>query len=112
MLALVAEAAAHVRRDDPEIAFGKAELGAYVAADVVRRLRPAIQGVRRRDHAARLDGAAAQAVIHQLDLDYARRPAERRLDRRGVAAGPAEATLALDRRQRLVVDFDRFGGVL
>src|SRR5258708_29668685 len=66
VLALVAEAAAHVLRYDAQPAFVDAELLADVAADVMRRLRAAIKRVAGRDAAARLDRGTAQAVFYQL----------------------------------------------
>ena len=101
VLALVAEASAHVGRDEPKPALGNAELGADVAANVVRRLGRAIQRVRRSNHAARFDRAAAEAVVDQLDTDHVGRLGQRRLDRGGVASRPLEAML-FHGRQRLV----------
>src|SRR5204862_895160 len=45
VLALVAEAAAHVARHDAQLAFVQAELFANIAADVVRRLRAAVERI-------------------------------------------------------------------
>jgi len=135
VLALVSEAATHVRRDHPHAALGKTELNGHGAPDEVRDLRRGIErertvdGIGDGDDGARLDGGSGQPVVDQLEADGARGPGERRLDRRGVAARPAEADVsrrvgvegrragrdrvagAADGTQRLVVDGHVLGGV-
>ena len=114
VLALVAEAAAHVRRHDAKLDLADAELGAERLAQVVRRLRRAVQRqpgrARNGGHAAVLDRRPAQAVVDQLDLAPGARAGECLLHRRGVAAGPEE-TLFLDERKRLVFHLHLFGCV-
>ncbi len=112
VLALVAEAAADVARDDAQVRLGDAELLADVAADMVRRLRSDVERVAGRRRAARLDRRAAQPVIHQLDFDLATRARHRLLHGLALAARPAEGPLTLDQRQGLVVHLHVFGKIL
>src|ERR1700741_1633519 len=88
MLALVAEAAAHVARDDAQSAFVDAELLAYIAPDVVRRLRAAVKRVAGGDGAARLDRRAAQAIVRELEQHATRRARKGGVDGGAVAALP------------------------
>ena len=99
-LALVAEAAAHIGRDHAQRALGHAELLGHLLADVVRCLRRAHKrelagaGLDRREHRARLDRRADEAVVDEIDGDLVRRGRERGAHRRLVAARPAEADVA------------------
>ena len=111
VLALVAEAAAHILRHDAQAAFVDAELLADVAADMVRRLRAAVERVAGGNAAARLDRRAAEPVIHQLEPHPAGGSRHRGFDSGALATAPFEAVLAIDRRQRLVVHLDLLGRV-
>ena len=135
VLALVAEAAADVGRDHSDRELGEAELLGDEPADEVGHLRGRVEreripvGARERDRRARLDGAAGEPVVVELQFDGVRGLRERTLDRCGVAALPAEAHVArrvgvqlrcadrerIRRRgrrgQRLVIDLDELGGV-
>ena len=99
-LALVAETAADIGRDDAQRALRDAELLGDRAADVVRRLRRAIERepvghrVDRGDRGARLDRRADQPVVDEVDRDDMRRRLERRAYRRFVAARRAKADVA------------------
>jgi hypothetical protein len=106
VFSLVAEAAAQVGRHEAQLGLGKTKLGAHVVADVVRRLRAAVQRVMRRDHAARFYGAPADAVVHEIDADDLRSLLERGFHGRGIAARPAKTSFILNQRKRLIVDFD------
>src|SRR5581483_133646 len=98
VLALEAEAPADVGRDDAQACLVETELLAHVLADVVRRLGAAIERaagrVPERNGASPLERRAAQAIVHEIDADHARRPGERGVGRRPVAALPFEADFA------------------
>jgi hypothetical protein len=72
-----------------EAIWGEPELGADVSADVMRRPRTDIQSVGSGGDPARLDRRAAQAVVHQLDLDHAGGAGE------SGCAAPAASTRAI-----------------
>ena len=72
VLALVAEAAAHVLRHNAQLALAQPELRAHVLADVMRGLRGAVQRIAGCDGPARLDCRPAQAVVDELDIDPVR----------------------------------------
>ena len=99
-LALVAEAAADVRRDHAQRALGNAELLGHLLADVVRSLRRARERegaghrVDCRKRRARLERGADEAIVDEIDRDLVRRARERGAHRRLVAARPAEADIA------------------
>src|SRR5258706_2759367 len=101
VLALVAEAAADVARHHAQIRLRDAELLAYIAADMVRRLGTDVERVAARRRAARLDRGAAQPGVHQLDLDLAARACHRLLGRLPLAPRPRERPLAVAERHRL-----------
>ena len=99
-LALVAEAAADIGRDDAQRALRDAELLGDRAADVVRRLRGAVERqpvgrrVDRRHRGTRLDRGADEAIVHEIDRDLVRGRPKRRAHRGLVAARRAEADVA------------------
>jgi hypothetical protein len=135
VLALVAEAAADVGRDQANAAFGYTELLGDIAADVMRHLRRAVErelvarSVRHCQHRARLDGAADEAVVDEIKPRHMRRLLRRLADRGFVAARPAKADIArrgfmqllrprrgggagIDRRrQQRIVDIEQLGGI-
>src|SRR5437764_1297672 len=111
MLALVAEAAAHVARHDTQLAFAQAELFADVAADVVLRLRAAVQGFAGCDGAACLDRSATEPIVHQLELHATRCTGKRGFYSRTVAPLPSKGLVVVDERQRLVIYLDLLGRV-
>ena len=134
-LALVAEAAADIGRDDAQRALGNAELLGHLAANVMgglgRRIErePAAIRLGGGDGRARLDRRAHQAVVDEIDRDHVGGRCERRAHRGLVAARPAEADIAGrglvqlrrarrlrgagvgDGGERLVIDLDALGGI-
>src|SRR5262245_53684539 len=96
-LALVAETAAHVGRHHAQRAFGNAELLGHLSANVMRRLRRAVE---RELLALRIDGAddrawldrrPDQAVVDAIDRDHVGGGTQRRAHGGFVAARPAKA---------------------
>ena len=105
VLALVAEPAADVGGDHPDLAVGHAELGRHRPADqmdrlggVVERDRPG-DGIVGGDRRARLQRGAGDAVVVDVDLDGARGRFHRAAGRRLVSPAPDVADIA----RRLVV---------
>ena len=100
MLALVAEAAADIGCDQANAAFGHAELLGDIAADVMRHLRRAIERelvarcIRDGQHRSRLDRAADQAVIDEVEPRDVRGLLHRLADGSFVAPRPAKADIA------------------
>ena len=81
VLALVAEAAADVGRDQPDGGLRQAELLGDGAADVMRHLRRAIKrelaGAAVGQHRTRLDRSADQPVVDEVEPHDMRRAVER-----------------------------------
>ena len=106
-LTLVAEAAADIGRHDPQRAFGDPKLLGDCTADVVRRLRGAIERqpvggrVDRRHRCTRLDRRADEAIVHEVDRDRMGGRPERRAHRGLVATRRAEADVARRRCMKL-----------
>ena len=131
--ALVAEAAAHVRRDDAQRALGNAELLGDLATDVMRSLRGGVErelvALRLGQHRARFDRRADQTVVDEIDGNNVSGAAEGCPHGRLVAARPAKANVAGSARvqlrrgrclrrarigdggERRVVHLDTLGGV-
>jgi hypothetical protein len=97
-LALVAEAAAHVGRNDAQRALGNAELLGDLAADVMGSLRGGVEreffALRFGERRARFECRADQTVVDEIDRDHVGGAAERRTHGRFVAACPAKANVA------------------
>ena len=97
MLALVAEAAADIRRDHADAALRDAELFGHHPADVMGHLRRDMErelfapDLRRRHHRARLERGADQTIVDELEARDMRRDLHRLAHRRLVPARPAEA---------------------
>src|SRR5260221_12649942 len=111
VLALVAEPAPHISRYDAQAAFVDTELFAYVATDVMRCLRAAIERVASGNATARFDGCAAKPVVDQLDRHAMRCTAHCGIGGCTIAARPLERLLAFDEGQRLVLHLDPLGCV-
>ncbi len=98
MLALVAEAAAHIGRDDAHCGLCDPKLLGDETANVVRHLRRAVEreAVRLRigDNSARLHGGASKPIIDEIDPRHVRGGLE--LLRNGfvVAAAPFETDIS------------------
>src|SRR5262249_59005762 len=105
-LTLVAETAAHVGRDDAQRAFGNAELLGHLPANVMRRLRRAVERellalrIDGADDRARLDRRSDQAVVDEIDRDHVGGGTERRAHGGFVAARPAKAHVAWGARMQ------------
>ena len=134
MLALVAEAAADVGRDQADGGLRQAKLLGHGAADVMRHLRRGIErelaGAAVGQHRARLDRSADQPVVGEVEPHHMRRAVERLAHRGFIAAREAEADIARrrlvqlrralrhrraavdDDGQRLIVDLQQIGRVL
>ena len=134
VLALVAEAAADVGRDQTDGGLRQPKLLGDGAADVMRHLRRGIERELARaavgQHRARLDRSADQPVVGEVEPHHVRRAVERLAHRGFVAPREAEADVAGrrlvqlrrallhrgaavdDDGQRLVVDRQQIGGVL
>jgi len=97
VFALVAEAAAHIRRDDAQVAFRKAQFLGEEAPHVVRRLRRVIdrqtagRRIRYGEDGTRLDGRPDKAVVDQIERGDVGGRRERAFNRRRIATLPAEA---------------------
>src|SRR5215475_9244232 len=100
MLALVAEAAADVGRDDAHACLGDPELLRYIAADVMRHLRCAVERelavgrIGDRDDGARLDRRANQPIVDEIDARDVRGRLERLAHRGLITPTPTEANIA------------------
>src|SRR6516164_8207347 len=99
-LALVAETAAYVGRDDAQRALGNAELLGHLPANVMRRLGRAVKRelvalrIDGADDRARLDRGPDQAVVDEIDRDHVGGRSQRRAYGGLVAARPAKANVA------------------
>ena len=108
VLALVAEPAADIGGDHPDLAVGHAELGRHRPPHQMHRLGGVVERDRfgdrvvGRHRGARLKRGAGDAVVVDVDPDGARGRFHRAVDRRLVAAAPDVADIS----RRLVVQHD------